>query len=289
MITIAKMIDPNTWESPYILKILDNFEKELSDEYNFIISRINTTKDFEQYIECIIKGKKNILVLLSDERGIRPPLLDQLHLVFRTYSNKKWCDNNKKIFPIPCGYCMGHKNSYYKEEIKKPLVDREYDIFYSGQIGYSREKPSLGRLTCTESLNAIKHKFKSIVRITDGFAEGYSLEEYYSLMRNSKIAIVPHGVMIPESFRYFEAFESNCIVITSYPKNDVDFNLWFYETSPAIFIDSWQHDLNENMIRELLTAENLKKYETKNKEYFDNSISPKAVAEYMLRVIKDAV
>jgi hypothetical protein len=135
------------------------------------------------------------------------------------------------------------------------------------------------------NLDKIKDKFKSITNYTDGFAHGYKLSDYYNYLQNSKIAFVPNGVVIPESFRYFEAFESNCIVITSYPKHLDKYNHWYYENSPAIFLKDW-NQLNEGMIKELLTEQKLKEYELKNKEYFDKYISTKSVAEYILNIIK---
>lgn len=280
LINISDVVTPKIWEHPYILKIFEFLKDYLDDEYNFIIARTNNNYEIKKFEECIIENKKNILILLSDEAGITPPFLDRLHFVFRTYNRLPLYDN-KKIFPIPCGYSFGHKDSFYKEIKKKPLIDREYDIFYSAQS-------SGNRMSCVNNLNKIKKDFKSIVNITNGFAQGYKLEEYYSLMKNSKIAIVPNGVVIPESFRYFEAFESNCIVITTYPKNNIEYNHWYYKDSPAIFISNW-NELNKKMVDDLLITEKLKMYDIENRKYFDNNISPYGVSRYMLEIIKNNI
>jgi len=224
--------------------------------------------------------------LLSDEFGIIPPFLDEFLFVFRTYSNKKLHDN-KKIFSVPCGFSLGYDgyfgNSDWRyedcEKPKKPLNERTYDFFYSGQI-------SNNRLKCIESLNTLKNKFNSIVNVTDGFAKGYKLEEYYELMSNSKISIVPDGAAVPESFRYFESFENNCIVITTYPNKDEIFNNWFYEDSPAIFLNDWT-ELTEDLIKNLLTEPSLKFYEEKNRNYFKNKISTNAISKFILKTIQE--
>lgn len=282
--TIASMVHPLTCEPPYLMEAFKKINHKIDNSYNFIIARTNSNEEKEHFEKCIQPDKKNVLFLLSDEFGIVPPFLDRLHLVFRTYSRRDLCDN-KKIFPIPCGYSCGYvsfaaKNDWvYIEQNKKPLIERPYDIFYSGQ-------KSPNRISFIDSLNRVKDKFKSVVNITDGFAKGYELDEYYNLMHNSKIAVVPNGAVVPESFRYFEAFESNCIVITTYPRWSYDFNLWFYDNSPAVFIHDWR-ELTEDLIRSLLTEQSLKEYEVKNKEYFDKSISPKGISEYILKIIKE--
>lgn len=278
LITIAEMVQPNIWEPPYLLKILDNLT-ELNDDYHFIISRTNTRQEILQFQKCIDKNKKNILILLSDEAGIVPPFIGDLYLVFRTY-NKKSLYDNEKIFPIPCGYSFGHNNSFYKDFFKKSLIDRDIDIFYSAQTG------TPDRWSCVENLIKIKDNFKSIVNITNGFAQGFKLEEYYSLMRNSKISIVPRGAVVPESFRYFESFESNSIVITTYPIEDQNYKHWYYNDSPAIFLSDWDQ-LTNDLIVDLLNIDKLKYYDIKNKEYFDKNISPIGVSNYMLNIIKN--
>ena len=139
------MVHPNICEPPYFLEIFRKFENELDDTYHFIISRTNNSVEIEQFKQCIKKDKKNILILLSDEAGIKPYFLDELFLVFRTYSNRKLYDNNK-IFPVPCGYSCGYGGFFNKsdwkyddkEQIKKSLIEREYDLFYSGQMSNNR-------------------------------------------------------------------------------------------------------------------------------------------------------
>lgn len=286
-VTIAPMVSPKVCEPPYFLEIFNKLEPYLDDSYHFIITRTNNSEEIYQFKKCIISGKKNILILLSDEAGLRVPyFLDELFLVFRTYSNADLCDN-KKVFAVPCGYSCGYdgyfgnNNWEYNVNINTPkLSDRKYDIFYSGQN-------SPNRIECVQNLLKIKDNFNSIVNITNGFARGYTLDEYYSIMRNSKIAIVPNGAVVPESFRYFEAFESNCIVISSFPINS-KYDNWFYKDSPAIFLKSW-NELSIELISNLLNLNNLKKYDILNKKYFEDNISTEGVSKYMLNIIKSTI
>jgi len=275
------MVHPEVADAPYFLEILSNLKDKLDDTFHFIISRLNTSEEIVQFHNCIKNDKKNILILLSDEKGIIPPFLEKLYLVFRTYSNSNLVDN-KKIFPVPCGFSFGYGGFFgnsdwkYKQTTKKLLVDRKYDIFYSGQFSQNRQD-------CINVLNNLKNNYNCIVNITDGFAKGFKLEEYYNFMSDSKISIVPNGCVVPESFRYFESFENNCIVVTTFPRNTIYGN-WFYNNSPAIFLEEWSQLTNE-LVDTLLRPDELKKFDIVNQKYFEHNISPLGISNYIYKQI----
>jgi hypothetical protein len=280
-IKFAPMINDLECEVRYIKKIHSFLTKELDDDYNLIIARINNGKDYQMYKEIIPRDKRNILILVSDETGTIPSM-NSIEKVFRTYNHKRLYDM-KRIFPIPCGYstAFGYEfntDIYESKDDCKSLQDREYDIFFSGQLTTTNRQQMF--------MSANKLNFKKLINTTTQFASGYKLSDYYSYLGNSKIALVPNGVAIPESFRYFEAFERNCIVITTYPKNDESFNHWYYEKSPAIFLKDWSQ-LNETLVNGLLSR--LDYYDIENKKYFNQNISPEAVANYMLDKIKKII
>ena len=213
--------------------------------------------------------------MLSDEAGIIPPSLNRLYKVFRTYNHRRLYDN-KKIFPIPCGYCgqlqFQNAGKYeHAEEIHKPLSERNYDIIFSGQVAPNRRQ-------ALAKVETMKSDFNVLLNITNGFGRGFTIPEYYEKLNDSKISIVPNGAVIPESFRYFESFESGCITISSYPVHDINYRHWYYEKSSAIFIRNW-NELSKELIRSLLDRKE-ELYE-KNREYYNNSLSSLAVANYI--------
>jgi hypothetical protein len=276
----APMVKPSECENKYLEEIFENI-KDYFPNYWFLIARTNNSTEISQLEETLRGKDKVILILKSDEAGITPPFLDKYEYVFRTYNRKSLCDF-KKIFPIPCGYASEYDYAYNTSKYKKlselkPLKDREYDIFYSAQ--------SYNRAACIKAVNNIKDKYKSIINITHAFAQGFSLQEYYEKMSSSKISIVPKGAVVPESFRYFESFHCNNIVITTYPKKDVDYNLWYYEKSPAIFLNSW-NELTVELIESLLNEDTLNEFDLLNQKYYNKYISPKAVAKYILKITK---
>lgn len=290
-IKISEMVEPDIWEPPYLIESLGNL-KSLSDDYHFIIARTNNLDELETFKKDILPNKKNILILLSDELGINnwksgPYFMkDQIHCIFRTYNNESLIDN-EFVYPIPCGFSCGvgihsengKKNLYRNFEFsKKKLIDRKYDIFFSGQIDHHRNE-------CMYYLDKISPNFNCIINKTNSFAKGFSIEEYYEHLENSKIAIVPRGVCVPESFRYFEAIKSGCIIISSYPIKDKKFQMWYYENSTAKFLDSWS-ELTVELINTLLSKDNLEKHEQMNEVYYKNNISPLALSQYIHKILK---
>ena len=266
-------------EKFYLEDMFDILKDKLDDSYVFIVGRSNDKQETQQLINEIEPGKKNILILLSDEAGIIPSYKDKFDFIFRTYNRKDLYDNNK-IFAIPCGYGTSMRFSYNisdfnsKEFVKKDLKDREYDLFYSGQI-------SPNRVELLNNLNNIKDRFKSLVKFTDGFGKGFTLEEFYNNLNNTKIALVPNGAVVPESFRYFEAIRSGAIVITTYPKWMDAYNHWYYDESPAIFINSW-NELTVDFVNNILINTDFEDYQIRNEKYFNEKISPNGLANYIL-------
>jgi hypothetical protein len=270
-------IDDNYCQLIYIYKIVEILKKYLNDDYQLIL-----TSQLDYSLPDFDKGKKNIVIFIGDEKGIIPSWYSKPDVIFRAYNNQSLCDY-VKIFPIPCGFngpiiTNGVVNDYRGESVKRPLIDREFDLFYSGQ-------PSFHRWKFLRNVSKIKDNYNSIIKKTGGFRQGFTSKEYYEYLNNSRIALVPNGVSVLESLRYVEAFESNCIAITTYPIKSKKYKLWYYENSPAIFLDKW-NQLNKNLIDKLLNKDILIEYFEKNKIYYKNYLSTEAVANYILDKIK---
>ena len=279
IITWAPMVDSFECENVYVEEILKNLD--LDDSFHIIIGRINTPQETEQLKQCIIQDKKNILIMKSDEMGIIPPFIDDLFMVFRMYNNTTLVDYNK-IFPIPCGYSMSHNNngviSNYQYVEPKNINERNYDLFFSGQLSHNRNE-------MINALNNIGGKYNALINVTEGFAKGFNINEFYEKLSDTKIALVPNGVVIPESFRFFESFMRHCIVITTLPQNSM-YDMWYYKDCPALFLNNW-HELTDSKIDDLLS--NLDYHYEKSKSYFENKLSTKAVAKYIKETIENGI
>ena len=111
------------------------------------------------------------------------------------------------------------------------------------------------------------------------FVDGLQLQNYYNMMCDTKISIVPMGVCINESFRFFESVFCNSVIITTHDFKSDKFNkIWYYEDCPAIILNSWS-ELSTELIDNILL--NLEKYEEENRNYYHNKISAKSVGKYI--------
>jgi len=111
--------------------------------------------------------KKKIIILISDENigtwtTIKEfPLYCGMFPVFRHYNTNPNIFDNQRVFPIPLGYNSTGKQmkQMYPD---KPLSQRKYDFFLSGQYHANRAE-------LLTQLNKIKKDFNCIVNVTKGF------------------------------------------------------------------------------------------------------------------------
>jgi hypothetical protein len=263
----------------YLKNIIDNLN--LNDDYNVIAGIIHTKKEAKDVLNKIDPNKKNILIQISEETEgpYYSDLYDMFYKVFRTYNNNGKIDN-KKIFPIPCGHISRFLSKSIQNEVELPILkninERVYDIFFTGQHHQGLENKE--RYYCNENIKKLK-TFKTLTSLTNGFGQGYDLNQYYSILNNSKISAVPCGYSVRESFRFFESFMMGCIVVTTLPFNSDDYtNIWYYKNCPAIYIPSWDC-LNEELLTNIL--ENQEDIFNKNLKYYKNSLSLEAVGKYI--------
>lgn len=259
----------------FILDILNNLN--LPEIFHIVVGIAHTQDGEKEILENIKNNKENILIQVSEETEAPyyTKIYEKFYKIFRTYNNSSKVDN-KKIFPIPCGYVTRLTPHFCnKIEIPQivPISNRKLDIIFTGHA-----HPSSERIACIQHLQKLKTN-KKIVNSTNGFAKGYTLPEYYSILNNAKISAVPKGVSINESFRFFESFRLSCIVITTFPfKSDYYNKIWYYEQCPAVMLNNWS-DLNDDIIDNILLTERV--LEKQSLEYYNNKISPKAVACYI--------
>lgn len=267
----SDQINPHFCERQYFMEVMNKLQSLniLDDSYNFIITNYG-----DETLPLYENGKKNIVIYLSDEYGIWKNWFEKADVIFRTYPRENFFDN-KKIFPIPCGLVMPDWVQYKMEEPKKKLSERKYDFFYSGQVSPNRY-PFLSKL------ESVTKGFNGILKHTQNFRTGFTIDEYFQIMNETKISFVPLGKVIPESFRYMESFESGCVVITDFPIDQYK-HIWYYQNSPAIFIRDY-NQITSELISNVLN--NIDDYLDKNLKYYNDFLSTKAVANYIIYILK---
>lgn len=238
---------------------LENITKHLNekiDSYSIICTA---------NLHTLPKSKnRKLVILIGDENGEGHNYKENVK-VFRYYNLR---NISNIYYPIPCGY---NSSGYQMKKMypEKKLQDRKYDIvFYGQRIGTYRKD-------MFDIMDELSDKFNMRFNVNSTFRSGLNIDEYYKLLGNSKISFVPNGTAV-ETFRYNESFGSGCVVVT--PKT---FNLWYYEKSPAHFIDNW-NQVDENFVQEILNGDLNKMYK-ENLEYYNNYLSEEAVANYIIK------
>jgi hypothetical protein len=262
---------PNHYcEIDYINKIIDVLSLNLDDNYSLYILypdlKINNLK-FE-FINTVLNDNSKIKFAIhtGNEVYYDPTYYELFQKIFRYYLND-YCDYNK-IYPISIGYNSSGNNLINMNPNIK-LSNREIDVFFIGR--------NLNRSNFIESIKKLTNK-NSFIKITDGFRQGLSINEYYEKLSNSKICLAPSGFS-PETFRYVEGFGCGCIVITQ-SKN----NSWYYDESPAIFVDNWDK-VDDKFINNILFSD-LDSIYIKNNKYYTDNLSPEANARYIINQLK---
>lgn len=269
----SPQIEPNFCERQFFKEVMNKLY-HLDDNYNFIITNYD-----DNNLSLFKPNKINIVIYVSDEYGISKTWFNKVDLIFRTYPIKGHFDNIK-IFPIPLGLVMPDFVTYKIEKPKKKLSERKYDCFYSGQ-------PSPNRVLFTDSIkkSLSGSNLKGIYRETTGFRTGFSIDDYFKIMNETKISLVPLGKVLPESFRYMESFESECVVVSDFPFENYK-DIWYYKESPAIFIKNY-NDINLKFIEQILN--NIDSYQERNKNYYNDFLSTNAVSKFIINIINEKI
>lgn len=255
----------NACQRNYFYGIADILNKFM-DGYSIIM-----TADFMTL--PMTKFKKIVLLVCEDgQKGALPYLnYPDVVAVFRFYSTEWGCDY-KYVFPIPIGYnCRTEGRLMERMYPEKKLSERRFDIFYSGQTLPCRKE-------LERRLDDLKSSFNVFSQVNPMFRLGFNIDEYYRLLGDSRICVVPDGTSM-DTFRYTEACGSGCIVITT-TKPD----LWYYKYAPVVFIKSWS-ELTKELVGFTLSVD-IDAWQGSIMRYYERNLSEKAVANYILKCLK---
>lgn len=224
-----------------------NFER-----WTFVIHRWKFGERDERPIDLDEGGPDQVLVLLSDEKGVFPDRrFPRYAHVFRAYGAPSPADRWR---PFPIGY---HTATGLQDPI--PFEKRSCPVFFSGNLNrnrldlYRQFQPvrwlplrNLKDGTIQEIVHRVVGKLYkervfddscgpgSIIRFTAGFGQGFGPNEYASLLANTKIAICPGGFVSNETIRHWEAMRLGCVIISA-PLPHIP----FYDGSPIIQLSDW--------------------------------------------------
>jgi len=218
-------------EWAYLQEVIKHLQPKLSDQYVLHIACLSQECANNKNIK-FVTGKKNIIIGTSDEymQDIHPPYLNEAVAIFKQYLVPEQEVGN--VYSLPLGYNKKHvtlKN--------KPISDRPVDVFFSGHMHSKLRKTSL--LPIIQYFkNLPKHKRPKLdINISGGFNMGLNGDEYSKRLHNSKIAICPHGNVSVETFRFYEAARSGCVIVSP-----VLPNTQIYKNSNVVQVENWHRD-----------------------------------------------
>lgn len=254
--------------------ISKNLQSFLGDDFLLHI------RSWEQKPIPIYNKKKIVIVTSAEGHKYIPEETNEencsgvfMHYYPKVSISKQYEPENfvemKNLYPLPLG-CT----DFYKEGEIKQLKDREFDCCFIGQLDPYRR---MDFFNCMKELHS-RSRYKNIIGFYEGWNNGYSGEKYSDIMRNSKIAFVPCGSASLDTFRFYEAASSGCIIISS-QQNKYE----FMKNSPHIET-CWDAPILESIIEK-----NIENQKLADDTYcfWKTKLSPKASSDYILSKVKN--
>lgn len=262
-------------ESPYITKIYQYLNNFFDDDVVLYARMWNQG--------LVIEKNKKFIGIVTSAEGHRympyeaeNPHLDCMGTFVHYYPktvnvvedqyNPNGFTEIKNLYPLPLGSYdfAGHNNI--------AVLERKYSISFIGQLDpYVR----------SDFFDAINKNCSDIpdskLVFYQGWNQGLGREEYGRIMSDTKIALVPCGSASLDTFRFYEACEAGCVILTLKQNN-----YEFMQGSPHIEIPSWAH-VRTYIDNILSKPEKLLQISEKTKQFWNTNLCPEAAAKFMLR------
>ena len=156
------------------------------------------------------------------------------------------------------------------------IHERSYDWSWMGQFDpYTR----VNFRNAVVNLETKGHASK--VLWYEGWNNGNPIEEYASVMSNTRIALVPNGSASYESFRFFEAAMAGCVIVSQQMPV-----IPMYNVAPTITVDNNWSNLPEVIDMILQNPEEMEYYSEAGKAWYKYFCSPEGLAYYMRKRLK---
>ena len=225
--------------------------------------------------EQLPEVNKNVVVIqvgLEDHRI--PSYAEEVALVFDTFPPAENIPSNLRA--IPLGY-----NGDLPEFESIPFEKRTIDAFFSGQNSHDRWKIAAAVERLKRKATFSERRFE--VHYSEKFRTGFPADQYAKSLMNAKIAFAPKGSYSPITFRFFEAARAGNIIISC----DLP-NTWYFKNFPGIQISDWDN-LDEVLNILFENPQRMEEIHQQTLAYYATYCSEKAVADYMIREIRNQV
>ena len=229
-------------------------------------------------------GKYVVIITSCEQHNYLPPEKDDPNClgVFMHYYPTEEPYNPKleyknKIFPLH----LGTKNGFEPYGLT-PMRERKHSVGFIGQFDpYRRVEFKKFAMAC-----AARYK-DSLIHFYNGWNNGIGTSGYSSLMGEIKIALVPCGSASLNTFRYYEAMSSGCVII-----GQEQYNHPSLKKPPSDIVGTFETDWNDHaslfmLIDSCLESQSLEMARITNLRNYNNFYSPEACAEYIMDHVKE--
>ncbi len=196
-------------------------------------------------------------------------------------------DKQKNIFAIPYGYYRLPERTSVT-----PINDRKLDASFTGSIDHKKVLGGLvktAKVLSRERMVAVVNRwckdksYRIDVKLSSYFPKANDKPEhddYPQVLMDTKICLSPRGTHL-ETYRLCEGMYYGCVVIAEEQPDH-----WFAEKSPAIILKDW--NTLPDVLDELLeNPQRLERLQQESLQYWDNSLSPRAVSRYISEALSE--
>jgi hypothetical protein len=205
--------DKNLFEFDWLSYLVSDIQDHIDTEYEW--KKIKTDKNtilicnhavpYRHVLEELRqKGKKYVLVLLSDENLLEP--CEWLHDPNCVGLLRNYIHPNQLNHPKVSFFGLGYKREFTKYLKTEESAERSLAWSFAGT-------PHGDRQSMLEAFQIFKN---NQIHTCSGFGadDGLSTKKYVNMLRQSTFALCPEGQDSMDSFRLYEALEAGCIPIT---------------------------------------------------------------------------
>jgi hypothetical protein len=235
------------WDYGLLKEIFDKYKidqirvTEISKEYRaFVVVPGPQNLGHEEEVNAQIQNLSRVVLFITgDEEGmfditkINHPNAE----IWIQYPHKKHKAYNKLPIGVP----------QHLKKLVPEYPSKDNDLYFGGQITHPRRQ---------QLAKAIQTMPNALFKPTAGFAQGDKPIDYYRTLASAKIAPIPSGAVVIDSFRFYESIEMLCLPITDTidpSGNSIDFyNYLFGYDIPVTYVSNWSelHKLAPELLNE---------------------------------------
>lgn len=266
MFEIINLI-PNNPDVHVYKKAVEILANKLDRDFSFVLQVWSDQTPETKYPQ--------ILILTSDETHKIPHQINNKNVayIFKQYTPMFNINDPISINTIPKVFALPlcQLDGFY--DLNIDIHQRAIDWCWMGQYDPYRRQDFKYAVDIASNLNGLKYAKMWY----EGWNNGMKINDYCTIMNNTKIALVPCGSASFETFRFFEAMMCGCVVL-SIKQPSVD----FYKDAPYIEINNWINDIEQQIIETLSNNNLLSTLSMEARKWHHKYCSPEGLAKYMM-------